>query len=198
MTGNEALSSIVFTRPTFLVLSGYSGVGKSTVREKIIGAIPGSRFSVSVTTRVRREHEREGEDYIFVSGERFRTMIDEDGFLEFEEVHGNYYGTPVQPVNDARKSPGLFIFDVDVYGGITIKKKIPEAILVFLQPPDLDELRKRLAGRKTEDDAAIGKRLARIPKEQELSQQYDYRVTNAVLDDALVEIAGIIRGFQDR
>ncbi|MFC1561455.1 guanylate kinase [candidate division KSB1 bacterium] len=196
MVPQEIFASIVYTRPTFLVLSGYSGVGKTTVRERIMALNPDSGFSLSITTRKRRAHEQDEVDYIFMDEKTFRRMIERGELLEYENVHGNFYGTPLKPAEEAMKKPGLFIFDVDGCGGISIKKKFPDAILVFLQPPDLDELKSRLLQRHTESSADIDNRLKRIPKETELSRQYEYIVTNEDLDKTLAEIARIIADFQ--
>ena len=194
--GNQKDKIITITRHTFLVLSGFSGAGKTTVRGNILKKIPGSRFSLSVTTRQSRVDEQDGIDYHFVTKEKFDRMVEKNELLEWEEVHGNYYGTPLDPVLDAASKPGLLIFDVDVYGGLSIKKQYPEAILVFLKAPDFNELKERLANRLTDNPEAIEQRLQRIPKEEKLSKQYDYIIINDILEQTTNEICGIIRNFQ--
>lgn len=194
--GNQKDKIITISRHTFLVLSGFSGAGKTTVRGNILKKIPGSRFSLSVTTRQSRVDEQDGVDYHFVTKEKFDRMVENNELLEWEEVHGNYYGTPLDPVVDAASKPGLLIFDVDVYGGLSIKKQYLEAILVFLKAPDLNELKERLANRLTDNPEAIEQRLQRIPKEEKLSKQYDYIIINDILDQTTNKICGIIRNFQ--
>lgn len=195
-SAENAFKNIEFKRSTLLVMSGFSGVGKSTVCSRIIEQLPQAGFSISATTRKPRDNEIEGKDYFFVSRPEFQRMISNNELLEYEEVHGQFYGTPRRPVDEARKQPGLFLFDVDVYGGLTLKKSIPDSILLFLEPPDLEELKKRLEKRDTEDKTGIEKRLSRIPREMELSAQYEYRITNKDLDNTLQEIADIVNSFQ--
>jgi len=197
MAGHDSISSIAFTKPTFLVLSGFSGAGKTTVRSLIMERIPGARFSLSVTTRKRRENERDGVDYSFISREEFQNMVDRKELLETEVIHGNHYGTPLPPIREALQKPGLFIFDIDVLGGLTVKRHFPDALLVFLQPPNLEVLKLRLIGRKSESSAALRRRMERIPKERELAKRYDYVVTNDDLDRTVAEIIRIIRKYQE-
>ncbi len=196
MTVENIFKEIKFNRPTFLVLSGFSGVGKTTVCQRVINGVPGAGFSVSITTRPPRENEIDGKDYIFVSQDHFSSLIKEKALLEYEEVHGNYYGTPLDKVEHALTDPGLFVFDVDVHGGLAIKNRYPEAILVFLHPPDMEELKKRLTGRKTDDEAVVRKRLERIPKELKLSDGYDYNLINDDLEKTLIEISRILTDYQ--
>ncbi len=183
-------------RPTLLVLSGFSGTGKSTIRDKVMKKIPKAQFSLSVTTRPRRKHEQEGIDYYFIRSESFQEMIRNNEMLEWEEVHTNFYGTPLKPVEHALKKPGLFIFDIDVHGGLSIKSRFPDAVLIFLNTPDLDILKQRLVDRHTDSPEQIEQRLNRIPKELEMSKQYDHIVINDDSDRAADEICGIIFDFQ--
>lgn len=195
--GNQKDKIITIIRPTFLVLSGFSGVGKTTVRGNILKKIPGSHFSLSVTTRRSRVDEQDGIDYHFVTKEKFDRMIENDKLLEWEEVHGNYYGTPLEPVVNASSKPGLLIFDIDVYGGLSIKKQYPEAILVFLKAPDFNVLKERLSKRLTDSPEAIEQRLQRIPKEEKLVKKYDHILINNTLEQTINKICDIIRKFQE-
>ncbi len=183
-------------RPTLLVLSGFSGTGKTTIRDKVMTRIPKAQFSLSVTTRPRRKHERGRIDYHFISSGSFQEMIRNNEMLEWEEVHTNYYGTLLQPVERALKKPGLFIFDVDVHGGLSIKSRFPDAILIFLNAPDFDILKQRLVDRHTDSPEQIKQRLNRIPKELDMSKQYDHIVINDDSDRAADEICGLIFDFQ--
>ncbi|MFC1477114.1 guanylate kinase [candidate division KSB1 bacterium] len=198
MTENTGAKKIDILRPTFLVISGHSGAGKTTIREEITKLYPDAQFSLSMTTRLPRHEERDGTDYHFVGKDDFLQMIAREELLEYEEVHGFYYGTPLKPVEDARKKPGLMIFDVDVKGGLSLKKRIPEALLVFIRPPDIEALKNRLTARSTEDHEQIKRRLDRIPEEQKFAGLYDYVVTNDTVDVAVDEIAGIINDFQEK
>ena len=185
-------------RPSLLALSGFSGAGKTTIREHILRRIPESRFSLSVTTRPKRADEQDGIDYQFISKDEFNSLVADNRLLEWEEVHGHFYGTPLQPVEDAHKKPGLIIFDVDVHGGLSIKKRFPEAILVFLQPPSLEVLKERLEKRHTDSPEEIDRRLQRIPNEVEMSRHYDHIITNINIKQAVDEICTIIREFQNK
>lgn len=196
MSGENVYINLELSKPTLLVISGFSGSGKTSIRDLILEAVPDAKFSISITTREKRTAEREGIDYIFLTHEKFEEMSDRNELLEKEEVHGNYYGTPLKPVMDALEKPGLFIFDVDVKGGLTIKKRFPEVVLVFITPPDIDVLVQRLEKRDTENRLGIEKRLKRIPEEKELSKQYDHKVVNENLEAAVQEIGRIIKNFQ--
>ncbi|KPK95918.1 hypothetical protein AMJ80_02950 [bacterium SM23_31] len=193
---NQKDKKIALTRPTLLVLSGFSGAGKTTVRSNILKKIPGSHFSLSVTTRLPRGDEQDGIDYYFTTKEKFNRMIKNNELLEWEEVHGNYYGTPLSRVVTAAGKPGLLIFDIDVYGGLSIKKHYPEAILVFLKAPSLNVLKERLAKRLTDSTETIEQRLQRVPVEEKLSKQYDHVIINNTLDKTINKICEIIRKFQ--
>ncbi len=181
-----------------LVISGYSGTGKTTIRDRVLTKIPDAEFSLSVTTRLPRKNERNGVDYEFVNTESFQAMIGKNEFLEWEEVHGNFYGTPVQPVEKALKCQKLLIFDVDVIGGLSIKNRYRNAILVFLKPQNIDILKKRLQYRHTDSPEEIELRLKRIPKETELSKKYDAIITNTEIDKTTDEICKVIRTYQEQ
>ena len=192
----QSTAKICFTYPTFLVLSGFSGTGKTTIRYQLLKEIPGSRFSLSVTTRKRRQEERDGVDYRFITQVEFDNLAANNELIEWEIVHGYCYGTPLKPVEDAHKTPGLIIFDLDVHGGLSIKKRYADAILVFLNPPSYDVLRERLTKRLADSPEEIERRMQRIPKEEDMSKQYDFIVTNTTVEQTVNEVCGILRDFQ--
>ncbi|MFC1514045.1 guanylate kinase [candidate division KSB1 bacterium] len=189
-------TDLKITRPTLLVLSGFSGTGKTTVRDRIQQLLPGTKFSVSTTTRQKRNNEKEGIDYNFVSADDFKNKIDNGELIEWEEVHGNYYGTPAAEIEKALRKSGLVIFDVDVYGGISIKKRCSEAVLVFIKTPSVDELKRRLRKRHSDSEEEIEKRISRVPEEEELSKKYDYIVINNDIEQTVGEVFNIIKNFQ--
>ena len=186
---------IHFSQPTFLVLSGFSGTGKTTIRTLLMERIPGAKFLLSVTTRPRRQEEIEGVDYHFITREEFDKLIEDNLLLEWVEAHGHLYGTLLEPVLEAQNTLGLFIFDVDVHGGLFIKKRFPDAILVFLKAPNLDELVARLKKRLANGPEEIEHRLQRIPEEEELSKRYDYIVINDNAEETAEKICKIIEEY---
>ncbi|MDY6367868.1 MAG: guanylate kinase [Clostridia bacterium] len=173
-----------------VVLSGPSGVGKGTVA-KIISEKFNMALSVSCTTRAPREGEINGKDYIFIDKPTFLKKIDEDGFLEYSEHFENLYGTPKCFVEEQLKEKDVFL-EIDVEGGLSVKKNFPEAVLIMMMPPSREELLKRLVGRNTETEEAVKIRMKRIDYEIELGKNYDYTVINDKLDDAVNEVSEII------
>jgi guanylate kinase len=195
MEASEKRRKIHFSQPTFLVLSGFSGTGKTTIRHVLMEKIRGSKFLLSVTTRPCRSDETEGIDYHFINQEEFNKLIEENLLLEWVEVHNHLYGTLLEPVLEAQNTLGLFIFDVDVHGGLFIKKHFPDAILIFLKTPSIEELKRRLEKRLTDSPEDIEHRLQRIPEEEELSKQYDHIIINDNAEEAAEKICTIIREF---
>ncbi len=143
-----------------LILSSPSGAGKTTLSNRLRGEFPGLRFSVSHTTRKPRPTEQDGREYHFVSRERFAEMVASGDFAEFAEVHGNFYGTTLREIALAREQASGVLFDIDYQGARQIKAHFPEAVGVFVLPPSLAELERRLRGRGTEDEATTKRRLA--------------------------------------
>lgn len=173
-----------------LVVSGPSGVGKGTVVKELIKK-GGRALSVSCTTRAPREGEIDGVSYFFITKEKFESLISSDGFLEYDNHFENYYGTPRAFVEDRLKS-GDVILEIDVDGALRVKKSRPEAVLIFILPPDRDELVKRLRGRGTESEEKIQKRLLRLDYELSKKDLYDYTVINGALEKCVREIEEII------
>lgn len=162
----------------FIVLSAPSGGGKTTIAKMLVKRYDEMSISISATTREKRPHENEGKDYFFLSKDEFSENIQNDNFLEYEEVHGDYYGTLKNRVEELVDRGKTVIFDIDVKGAISIKKKYPDAILLFIKPPSLEELKTRLNKRKSESEEAINKRLGRIEFEYEQAEKFDYTIIN--------------------
>lgn len=166
-------------RGLLIVFSGPSGVGKGTVRQEIFST-PDHKFeySVSMTTRAQRSGEVDGKDYFFRSREEFEELIRNGQMLEYAEYVGNYYGTPLTYVNETLDK-GIDVFlEIEVQGALQVKKKVPDAVFIFLTPPDLNELQERLVGRGTDSEEVIAKRIERAREEIALMSEYDYAIVN--------------------
>ncbi|EIC80525.1 Guanylate kinase (GMP kinase) [Streptococcus salivarius PS4] len=166
-------------RGLLIVFSGPSGVGKGTVRQEIFST-PDHKFeySVSMTTRAQRPGEVDGKDYFFRSREEFEELIRNGQMLEYAEYVGNYYGTPLIYVNETLDK-GIDVFlEIEVQGALQVKKKVPDAVFIFLTPPDLNELQERLVGRGTDSEEVIAKRIERAREEIALMSEYDYAIVN--------------------
>ena len=166
-------------RGLLIVFSGPSGVGKGTVRQEIFST-PDHKFeySVSMTTRAQRPGEVDGKDYFFRSREEFEELIRNGQMLEYAEYVGNYYGTPLTYVNETLDK-GIDVFlEIEVQGALQVKKKVPDAVFIFLTPPDLNELEERLVGRGTDSEEVIAQRIERAREEIALMSEYDYAIVN--------------------
>jgi len=171
------------------VVSGPSGTGKSTLIERFLKEDGRARFSVSCTTRARREHEVDGRDYSFVDEETFRAMIDEGRFLEWENVHGYFYGTPCGEVSRPLSEGIDVLLDIDVKGALKVKAGCGEAVLIFVETSSIDELKRRLSIRGEKE---IEKRMERVREEVEKKALFTYVVTNDKLTRAYSEFRSII------
>ena len=180
-----------------LILSGPSGCGKSTLLKNVYKDISDYYFSISTTTRDPREGEKDGVDYIFTSKEEFEEDIKNGHFLEWAEVHGNYYGTSLKPIKKALSKGKLVIFDIDVQGHEIVRKKLNDIVTsVFITTPTLDVLEERLTSRNTDSKEVINKRLENARHEIKSFNKYDYFIVNDDLNKAskeLVAIANITR-----
>lgn len=181
-----------------LIISGPSGCGKSTLLKEVYKELKGEYyFSISTTTRKPRVGEKDGVDYYFVSKEIFEKDIEKGNFLEYAQVHGNYYGTSLEPIKKALEEDKLVIFDIDVQGHDIVRKKMDSKITsVFITTPSLKELSKRLALRGTDEAEVIEKRIKNAQKEIKFVHKYDYFIINEELDKArknIVAIANITR-----
>ena len=180
-------------RGLLIVFSGPSGVGKGTVRQEIFST-PDHKFeySVSMTTRAQRPGEVDGKDYFFRSREEFEELIRNGQMLEYAEYVGNYYGTPLTYVNETLDK-GIDVFlEIEVQGALQVKKKVPDAVFIFLTPPDLNELEERLVGRGTDSEEVIAQRIERAREEIALMSEYDYAIVNDEVPLAAERVKSVI------
>jgi len=168
-------------KPFLVVVSGPSGVGKSTVVDRVLKHAVGFVSSVSVTTRPPRGVEKDGVDYFFITREAFERRRDAGELLEWAEVHGNLYGTPAPSVAESLAGGVNVILEIDIQGGMSVKERFPEAVLIFLLPPGFEALKERLKGRATDEESVIRRRLENAKHELTFSDRYDYIAIN---DDA--------------
>jgi guanylate kinase len=176
-----------------LVLSAPSGAGKTTLAHKLLKSMPEARFSVSYTTRAPRGQEQNGVDYHFIDAKSFKEQIDKGAFLEHAEVHNHFYGSAQSVADDAFRDGTVAVFDIDVQGGAAIKAKYPEAVLVFILPPSMEELERRLRDRKTDAEETILKRLIAAKMEiQRGVASYDYLVINDDIESAWRQLESIV------
>ncbi|RXJ90351.1 guanylate kinase [Arcobacter sp. CECT 8983] len=177
-----------------LILSGPSGCGKSTLLKKVYEQIDDYYFSISTTTRDPREGEKNGVDYFFVKKEEFEEDIKNGQFLEWAEVHGNYYGTSLKPIKKALVEGKLVIFDIDVQGHEIVRKKLDNVVTsVFITTPSLDELEARLKNRNTDSSTVIARRIENAKHEIKSFQKYDYFIENDNLEKASSELISIAK-----
>lgn len=181
-------------RGRLIVLSGPSGVGKGTIGARLIAERDDLCFSVSATTRPMREGEVDGVNYYFKTVEEFQQMIDNGEFLEYMNVFGrNYYGTPRAFVEEKLDSGMSVLLDIDVNGAMVVKENYPEAVMIFIAPPSLSELHRRLVSRGTDTPEAIERRFGEAKSELALLHKYDYVVVNDDLELAVQDVFGILR-----
>lgn len=176
-----------------LIISSPSGAGKTTLTHRLLQEFPELRFSVSHTTRQPRTNEVDGQDYHFVDNQTFQRLVDQGSFAEWAEVHGHLYGTSVVEIAEARSGDkhGV-LFDVDYQGARQIKEKFPEAVGVFILPPSMEELRRRLDGRGSDDEESRRLRFEKAREEIEHYPFFDYMIVNDELQQALAELRGIV------
>ena len=180
------------TRGLLIVISGASGTGKGTVCKKILADLPEVAYSISATTRKPRPGEVDGREYYFLSVEEFKTWIAEEKFLEFAEVYGNFYGTPLNKINERLNRGEDILLEIDVQGALNVKKKCPEGVYIFLLPPSLEELKSRIEGRGTETPESLSRRLKNAVAEIKIGLNYDYVVVNDTIDNAAAQIKAIL------
>lgn len=184
---------MVSDKGLLIVLSGPSGVGKGTVRKAVFDHPETNfKYSISMTTRQKREGERDGIDYFFKSHEEFKTLIEQDKFIEYAEYVGNYYGTPVDYVKDTIAEGHDVFLEIEVEGAKQVREKFPDALFIFLAPPTLAQLEERLIGRGTDSQEVIDHRIKEARRELSLMNLYDYVVINDDVDTARQKIQCIV------
>lgn len=173
------------------ILSGPSGAGKGTICKELL-AQTDLQLSISMTTRAARKGEVHGQHYYFVTEDEFVERIEADGFLEHAQVYGNRYGTPKEPVIEKLRQGIDVILEIDIQGALKVKENYPDGVFIFILPPSMSELRKRLTGRGTESAEAIELRLGETMKELSFIEKYDYCVVNGELDEAVSRVRAIV------
>lgn len=180
------------SRGVLAVVSGFSGAGKGTVMKRLMEKYHNYALSVSVTTRDPREGEQHGREYFFHSNEEVEEMIRNDQLLEYARYVDHYYGTPRSYVEDRLNEGKDVILEIEIQGAMQIKEKVPEAVLIFITPPSMEELKNRLVGRGSEEPDVIASRLRRASEEAKGIEKYDYLLVNDQVDDCADELHEII------
>jgi len=175
-----------------IIITGPSGVGKGTVVKAILKKDINIWLSISATTRKPRNGEEDGKDYYFLTTKKFKEMINNEMFLEWAEFAGNYYGTPINKINEKIKYGSKVILEIEVEGACQVREKFPETIAIFLLPPNKQELEKRIRNRGTDNEESILQRLERADFEMSSSKDFDYVLKNYEIDKTADEILKII------
>lgn len=182
------------TEGKLIVFSAPSGTGKTAIKNELVKKDPTLVFSISATTRPKREGEHDGKDYYFISEEEFKEHIEHNDFIEYDFHFGNYYGTLRLAVEPDLKVGCNVIMDIDVNGALTVKKNFPkESVLIFIKPPSMEELKKRLMARGSETEETLKIRLARVTEEMDKAHHFEHIVINDTVERAANEILEIIR-----
>ncbi|HIU64041.1 MAG TPA: guanylate kinase [Candidatus Avacidaminococcus intestinavium] len=181
-----------------LVLSGPSGAGKGTICDMLLARRNDLSYSVSVTTRAPRKGEVDGENYFFVSEDTFQQMIESGGLLEHAEIYGNFYGTPRSYVLDILNSGKNVVLEIDPQGAMQIKENFPDAVFVYIVPPSLNELSKRIYKRGTDSEEVIRRRLSEATTELAYASKYDYIIINDEVERATEKVANILEAEKTR
>jgi len=175
-----------------IVVSGPSGTGKGTVCKELLRKMPETAYSISATTRAPRAGEQDGVNYYFLERSAFEQMIAEDGFLEWAEVYGNYYGTPLAKIRERLEEGQDVLLEIDTQGALKVMEKCPDGIFIFLLPPSLRELEQRIRGRGSETEESIARRLGAAQSEIAVGRQYGYAVVNRTVKQAVEQIREIL------
>jgi guanylate kinase len=186
-----------FKRGLLIVISGPSAVGKGTVCKEYVQKHTNARISVSSTTRQPREGEVDGINYFFVTKDTFQKGIQNNLYLEYAQVHGNYYGTPIEEVNKHLATGKDVILEIDVQGALQVKKLFESGVYIFIMPPSIAELKNRIQARGTETQEQIEKRLSIAEKEIEVADQYGYIIVNEVVSDTVNQLSIIIENERE-
>ena len=180
------------TRGLLIVISGASGTGKGTVCKKILSDLPEVAYSISATTRAPRPGEVDGKEYYFLSVAEFKNWIADGKFLEHAEVYGNFYGTPLNKIEERLNRGEDILLEIDVQGALNVKRKCPEGVYIFLLPPSLEELKRRIEGRGTETPESLSRRMKNALAEINVGLEYDYVVVNDSIENAVEKIKAIL------
>ena len=175
-----------------IVISGASGTGKGTVCKELLARERGFAYSVSATSRAPRAGEQDGREYYFRTRAEFEKMIAAGEFLEYADVYGNYYGTPLAPIEARRAAGEDILLEIDTQGALNVMERCPDGTFIFLLPPSLEELRRRITGRGTESEESLARRLAAARDEIRLGKRYRYAVLNDTVEAATDRIQTIL------
>lgn len=189
------MSAVMVTKPVkipMIILSAPSGAGKSSFIVRVLKEFPQIKDTITYTTRKMRDGEKDGDPYFFVTKERFQELIKEGFFVEHAHVHDNFYGTPLHQIHDAEKEGKTLIMDVDVKGAATFKKKFPKAVSIFILPPSMEELKKRILGRDKKLPEDLELRMINAQMEMSLAHTFDYRVVNDDFEESYAHFKKII------
>ncbi len=182
----------MFNKGLLIVVSGPSGAGKGTICSAYLERNPHAMLSVSVTTRKPRIGEKEGKNYFFRDKETFLKMVEDGEFLEYAEVYGNYYGTPKKFVEEELAAGNDVILEIDIQGALQVKERFPEAVFVFIIPPSMEELKRRIVKRGTEDAEAIYRRFQSAYEELNYISRYNYVIINDTVESAVAKLEAIV------
>lgn len=186
------------TKGSLFIVSAPSGAGKTTLCKELCKSMPRLKHSVSYTTRTRRKGERDKVHYFFVDRTEFRKMIEKGEFAEWAVVYGNFYGTSIRKIEELKNKGYDIILDIDIHGAMQMKQKYKDAVYVFILPPSIKVLQKRLRGRMSDSDDTIKERLAEARDEMRNYRNYDYVIVNDDINSALLELEAIIRAARAR
>lgn len=175
-----------------IVISGASGTGKGTVCSSLMKDRKEISYSISATTRPPREHEQDGVNYYFLTRETFEKMIAEGDFLEWAEVYGNYYGTPLKKIQERLSDGQDILLEIDTQGALKVMEKCPEGVFIFLLPPSMEELERRIRSRGTETEESLARRLGAAKQEIGIGRRYQYVVMNDTVKNAVNRIKAIL------
>ena len=181
-----------------VAISGFSGAGKGTLMKELLRRYEQYALSISATTRKPRPGEQEGVEYFFKTKEEFEQMIEQDAFIEYARYVDNYYGTPRSYVEEQLARGKDVILEIEIQGALDVKRKRPDTLLLFVTPPNVEELERRLVGRGTETMDVVQSRLARAVEEAKVMKDYDYIVVNDVLEECVSQVHEIIRSQHQR